>query len=826
MSAAFAAIFNMSVTASVIAAAVFLVRLPLRRRMPKLFSYALWLLVFIRLVLPVTIPSPFSLFNAVEAPPTPSRLVGENVSFGSAIGAAFNTIGDALDGGIGTVTVYLDPAPDTPAGYTPTTEAYHSEAWLLLLGHIWVWGVSALVLYVLVSYALVALKLRTAVLYRGYGENVYTSDGVQSPIVFGLFKPRIYLPSDIDAVCTEREIAHIVSHERVHIRRFDHVTKLLSMLVLAVHWFNPVIWAAFLLSNRDREIACDERVMQLAGGDIRAEYARSLVSIGTYKGNAFGALAFGESGIKTRVKSIVSFKKRALWLSVIAVVLLAVVGVVCLTGANSRGVPVGDYILSDAEYSPYITVLGDAELRLNNFDMARLLELYVIESTDETGADLRAALQSVLPYSAQKDKDGQTWLYAQVTPLSGLRIRYSKNQLELFGETYTLGGETPARLPLAAPRVALYNVEQTAPLNQVDGWYQLEPVTAITVAVPDGTNVLDIYCAEAGTEAEPILLCYTQGVLASSFTYAWSVSDYFPNGFLGHIWAVETDLDGTEFIGEPVNASYTPYDNTFADKNGLFYVTLPESWRGKFRVEETDTSVRFINLANENAGYGGVLCYIQILDVAEWNAMTEGDRTWAPYTELGSAGGKTFILRPATDIEFKWDDDALAAEYNEMADARIVEGGFRLLVSDAAQAPNYNLPNHIQRYYLSDVEFFPSETFAYYGYDELADNTHMYFAVDELLAALRDADYAELADRIASMKVPFGFYATIDGKNYISDDKFALSFPQEEDGGESAISVKIGWEYSSHTPVWFTVSTHILPGFVIDDTEPIDDGAT
>ncbi|MDR0916945.1 MAG: M56 family metallopeptidase [Oscillospiraceae bacterium] len=320
MTALFVAVFNLSVTASVIAAVAFLVRRLLSKRMPRLMIYALWAFVLIRLIVPFSLPSRVSVFNA--------PIIPETVQTGGDWYTPTDTVREpqVIPPAMESVTPPLVAAPVTPVAATPAPKPTDIAA------IVWVCGVGVMLLYIAVSYTIVARKLRTAAKTR---ENIYVSDNIESPIVFGLLRPRIYLPRGIESVCTAAEIAHIVAHERVHIRRLDHVVKLLSMLVLAVYWFNPVIWAAFIVSNRDRELACDERVMKLADGDIRAEYARSLVNIGLSigKSRAFGALAFGESGIKQRIKSVVGFKKRKMWISVAAVVVLVAVGVACLTRA-------------------------------------------------------------------------------------------------------------------------------------------------------------------------------------------------------------------------------------------------------------------------------------------------------------------------------------------------------------------------------------------------------------------------------------------------------------------------------------------------------------
>ena len=309
----FSAVFNLSVTASYIIAVVFLVRLIFAKRMPKLFSYALWGIVLLRLVMPFSLPSEVSVLNLftanVPAPMSASIVVPpiDDLPRNTQIN---------IDGSITTVIPSGQPGP--------------AEFWFNLVAIIWIIGAAVLFLLYILSYILIARKLKTATLYKN---NIFLSDKVKSPIVFGFMKPRIYLPSDIESICSDTETEHIIAHEAVHIKRLDHITKSLSIVVLSVYWFNPLVWLAFILSNKDRELACDESVMKLSNDDIRAEYANSLVTIGIHKGNQIGSLAFGESNIKSRVKSIVNFKKPQVWVVAIAIILIVAIGVVCLTNA-------------------------------------------------------------------------------------------------------------------------------------------------------------------------------------------------------------------------------------------------------------------------------------------------------------------------------------------------------------------------------------------------------------------------------------------------------------------------------------------------------------
>ena len=188
---------------------------------------------------------------------------------------------------------------------------------------------AALLIHALVSAGKLRKKLATAILLR---DNIYESEFVDSPFVFGVIKPKIYLPMHMD----EGTAAHVIAHERAHLVRRDHWWKVLGYLVLALHWFNPLVWVAYILFCRDIELACDERVVKGLDGAARADYSQALLSCAAPK-RAVAAcpLAFGEGNIKTRVKSALHYKKPAFWVAAAAVLAVVIVAVCFLTNPKS-----------------------------------------------------------------------------------------------------------------------------------------------------------------------------------------------------------------------------------------------------------------------------------------------------------------------------------------------------------------------------------------------------------------------------------------------------------------------------------------------------------
>lgn len=308
----FIQVLNMTRTASIVIVVVILIRLMLRKA-PKLFLYALWAVVLFRLLCPFTFESVWGLVPG-QAAVENYTLIDENISFRGAAAAAWEAVGDAANGGLGILTVPLENPPEGEPWYT---FALHWEVWILFGKYVWVAGIAIFLLYSIVSYTKLKHRLVGAVKLR---DNIWLSDGIESPFVVGVISPKIYLPSAL----SEREQGYIILHEQTHIRRGDHIVKILSFAALCVHWFNPLVWVAFILSGRDMEMSCDESVMRRFGEDIRQEYSASLLSLATGR-RMFNAapLAFGEGETGGRIRNVLKFRKPS-WVVVAVVTVLVV----------------------------------------------------------------------------------------------------------------------------------------------------------------------------------------------------------------------------------------------------------------------------------------------------------------------------------------------------------------------------------------------------------------------------------------------------------------------------------------------------------------------
>lgn len=294
-------ILNMSLTAGVVILFVLLMRLLLRKA-PKILSYALWLVVLFRLLCPVSLTAEFSLLQVVDPP---LEAVTDHTSAVSYVPR------DVVHNPTPAVELPLPGVGEAITGALPQEEeqtvADPLEAPMAIATIVWLMGVAALAGYGVVSLIRLRRRLVGAVPLE---KQVYLADHIDTPFVLGLVRAKIYLPSALP----ERERGYILLHERHHIRRLDHVVKLVAFLALCIHWFNPLVWLAFTLLGKDMEMSCDEAVMKKLGEDVRADYSASLLSLSTGRRIIAGApLAFGEGDPRDRVKNVLAWRRPRLW---------------------------------------------------------------------------------------------------------------------------------------------------------------------------------------------------------------------------------------------------------------------------------------------------------------------------------------------------------------------------------------------------------------------------------------------------------------------------------------------------------------------------------
>lgn len=301
---------NVSISATFLILAIVLLRFVLKKA-PKSLIAALWGLVAIRLILPFSLESSFSLVPSGETIPQEAIFSQE-------------TQHDKF-------TIDIITNPNYPETVTQEFDAPVSSVGidLIQLEFLWLIGIAAMLLYALISYIIIRRKVRTSVRLR---DNIYLCDNIPTPFILGIIKPQIYTPSYLN----EEDMSYVIAHETAHLKRKDHIWKPLGFVLLSIYWLNPAMWLAYILLCRDIELACDERVIKEMGTDIKKPYSQALINCSAPK-RAIAAcpLAFGEVGVKNRIKSVLSYKKPAFWVIIVAVILSIAVAVCFMTNPIS-----------------------------------------------------------------------------------------------------------------------------------------------------------------------------------------------------------------------------------------------------------------------------------------------------------------------------------------------------------------------------------------------------------------------------------------------------------------------------------------------------------
>ena len=304
MGEVFLKVLNMSIAASWLILAVLLLRFVLKKA-PKWIAVLLWGIVALRLAVP------FSFESALSLIPSAETFNAHNIQYET----------PAISSGIPAVNNAVNPVLGETFAPNPASSVNPLYGWTLVVSAIWLFGIAAMLLYAVISYVRV---YRSVAERMPYEENIFLCDHVKSPFILGLIRPKIFLPSNMDAMA----MAPVIAHEKAHLARRDHWWKPMGFLILTVHWFNPLCWIAYVLLCRDIELACDEKVIQQMDLGGKKQYSTALLECSTQRRLVtICPLAFGEIGIKERVKNVLNYKKPAFWVIVVAVIACAVVTV-------------------------------------------------------------------------------------------------------------------------------------------------------------------------------------------------------------------------------------------------------------------------------------------------------------------------------------------------------------------------------------------------------------------------------------------------------------------------------------------------------------------
>lgn len=405
MEGLFLSVLNMSFTASYVIGIIALARLFLKNA-PKSISYMLWAVAGFRLVVPFSFESVFSLI-----PFNPSPIPAD---------IAMQTI-PRVDSGI----IAVDHAVSRllPAAI-PEASANPMQLWQTAGTYLWLAGVAVMLIYGVVSIILLNRRLRGSTHSE---ENIYETENLKTPFVLGFIRPKIYIPVGL---CAE-ERNYIILHEQTHIKRFDHAVKLFAFLVLCVHWFNPLVWLAFLLMSVDMEMSCDERVLKELGSDIKKAYSTSLLSMATdHRLINGGPLAFGEGNIKGRINNILNFKKPAVRVIAVSVALAVIlcIGLTANKANNENPVPTDEIL---------VAVTGDIPDAV--IDYAKEYVGQQVEYYNEIGKNPSSGMD---PYTITD---------AKITGLTEMNTgtAYSEKSISMWRLEYRLQPDNPDNVLLA-----------------------------------------------------------------------------------------------------------------------------------------------------------------------------------------------------------------------------------------------------------------------------------------------------------------------------------------------------------------------------------------
>ena len=352
MSELFLTVLNMSLTASYVILFVILIRLPLKKA-PKFISYALWGVVAFRLIIPFSFESIFSLMpRSTNSVPIPHDIIYQQ--------------SPQINSGIEVVDTFVSqslPVPTIGASVNPL------QIYIEIGAYIWILGILVLLIYSVVSVLQLKRQLKSAQLIE---QNIFEAKNLKIPFVLGLIEPKIYLPVGLNV----EERNYILLHEQTHIHRKDHINKILAFLVLSIHWFNPLVWIAFMLMSTDMELSCDEQVLKEMNEDIKKPYANSLLSLATGRHILNGSpLAFGEGNVKGRVKNVLNYKKPRFWIGAISIIVVTAVGIGLM--ANPKTVTIetvaDNFSLKNLERVTFGTLTSGN--RIMDFSTAKAMEI-------------------------------------------------------------------------------------------------------------------------------------------------------------------------------------------------------------------------------------------------------------------------------------------------------------------------------------------------------------------------------------------------------------------------------------------------------------------
>ncbi|MFT4143148.1 MAG: M56 family metallopeptidase [Mobilitalea sp.] len=618
----FLTILNMSLTGTYVILGICLVRLPLKKA-PKIISYCLWTVAGFRLIFPYSIESIFSLIP-FKAQTIPSDIALQPIP--------------RIESGI----LHLNSAVSSvlPAAATPN-EANPLQLWITIGGQVWMLGVVIMLICGIMSFFILKQKMKVAIQIE---ENIYEAQNIKSPFVLGVFHPRIYLPSDLSA----QERSYILLHEQIHIKRRDHLVKFVAYFAISLHWFNPLAWVAFLLMGVDMEMSCDERVLKEMGSEIKKDYSLSLISLATQRHFVSGSpLAFGEGGIKERIKNILNFKKPSRVIIIVSVMVMAALSVGFavnradkandITGKEVYDFPDENFKqiffqCNDTPYNPeYNSIHAQLMNNQNVQDLTCGSYFTLVKQVGDVWEIVPFADGVAFDDIAFEIEDGMSYDYS-ITP-EMFSVKLDEGQYRIITDIYyqEIEVETPVKQTIRAE----FTIDESAPKPEI-----------LDLSMPSETP-MKIYTLENPTERQK----------------------------MARLLFVNLYSDGTAWLKTPLISSYLLPKCTYSFVEGelLIYASIPtERSEGFFGVSDESIIARFEVIddntivfksanvplfADEGARYVSVsnsITPISDFKSREWvDFYHDGQMSWTSTYDL--------ILDEFPDVMFSWTAEKVTA---------------------------------------------------------------------------------------------------------------------------------------------------------------------
>ncbi len=577
MTELFITVVNMSISAGWVVFAVLLLRLLLKKA-PKWVNVLLWGFVAVRLI------CPFSFESALSLIPSSQTINPELALNPAIIDSGVPIIDSVVNPVISSATI--TPEPEKELNIFKFIMPYLAGAWLI--------GIVVLLIYTVVSYIRLKKKIGTAVLLR---DNIYQSEAVVSPFLLGIIKPKIYIPFNMN----EQNIEHVIAHEMAHIKRNDHLWKPLGFLILTFHWFNPLAWLGYILLCRDIELACDEKVIKKLNNEQRADYSEALLSCSVNRRMiAACPVAFGETDVKNRVKSVLNYKKPAFWVILVTIILSVVVAVCFLTNplTHKNIIERNDAVFTDFN-GVYITLNSIEETTDNS-------KIFNVEWHNETSAEITYGEMFYIEY-----KDENKWVDTStqevVFHLIGFLLKPDETKEETYKAQYNDISET-GTYRLVVPFSVSGSTEEYKTwvefeLDEISTTQERESIEkAVSKAILDD-NKITYY--DFGTE------CATEGHIIYGIDFVgnkckvYVLTDYsqfgFENGYFvekggGRVPAVMTF--------EKTTNSYKLLNIDYAEDGSRYQPSIEEMFPKKYQYRVMfPTKKDYENLWNQNKAY-------------------------------------------------------------------------------------------------------------------------------------------------------------------------------------------------------------------------------